>query len=82
MASIWVKVPGAGTLKLRGHGLVTVTRRSAGKATILLPVRAKGSALTTLRDAGRVDVKARIAYTPTGGDPRVKFRSLVLLRQD
>ncbi len=82
MASIWVKVPGAGTLKLSGQGLVRVTKRPAGKATILLPVRAKGSALATLRDAGRVDVEARIAYTPTGGDPRVKFRNLVLLRHD
>ena len=82
MANIWVKVPGAGTLKLRGHGLVRVTKEPAGKATILLPVRSKGSALATLRDAGRVDVEARIAYTPSGGDPRVKFRSLVLLRHD
>ena len=82
MATIWVKVPGPGTLKLGGRGLVRVTKEPAGKATILLPVRSKGSALATLRDAGRVDVEARIAYTPTGGDPRVKFRDLVLLRHD
>ncbi len=78
--NIWVKVPGAGPLKLRGHGLVRVTKEPAGKATILLRVRAKGSALATLRDARRVDVEARIAYRPTGGDRRVKFRDLVLLR--
>jgi hypothetical protein len=82
MANIWVKVPGAGTLKLRGHGLVRVTKETAGKATILLPVRSKGSALATLRDAGRVLVHARIAYTPTGGDANVKLRDLVLLRHD
>ncbi|MEK6251562.1 MAG: hypothetical protein AABM43_06390 [Actinomycetota bacterium] len=81
VATLWVKVPGAGTLNLSGHGLRTVIKEPGGKGTVGLPVRAKGSTLATLRDAGRVLVQARIAYTPTGGDANRKFRDLVLLRQ-
>jgi V8-like Glu-specific endopeptidase len=81
-AVLGVDVPGAGALKLNGHGLRRVIKQPGNKGTVALPVRAKGSKLATLRDAGRVLVQARIAYTPTAGDPRVKFRDLVLLRHD
>ncbi len=81
LATLWVKVPGAGTLNLSGHGLRRVIKEPGGKGTVGLPVRAKGSALATLRDAGRVLVQAKIAYEPTGGSVNSKSRGVVLLRQ-
>jgi len=81
VATLWVKVPGAGTLNLSGLGLRRVIKERDGKGTVGLPVRAKGSTLATLRDAGRVLVQAKIAYEPTGGSVNSKSRGIVLLRQ-
>jgi V8-like Glu-specific endopeptidase len=76
-----VKVPGAGELKLSGDGLRPVTKTPAEGRTVKLRVRSRGGALRTLRVAGRAELEATIAYTPTGGVVRTKLRDLILLRR-
>jgi V8-like Glu-specific endopeptidase len=75
-----VKVPGEGRVDLSGDGLRAVSKQATGTSTVGLRVRAKGFALATLRDAGRILVQATIAYTPSGGSANSKIRSVVLLK--
>jgi V8-like Glu-specific endopeptidase len=80
VAVLGVNVPGAGKVGLSGDGLRPVTKEPDQRRTVALRVRARGSALSTLRDAGRVLVQATIAYTPSGGSTNSKTRSVVLLK--
>ena len=77
-AILQVKVPGPGMLELRGNGLRAVTRTPSMPRIVRLPVRPKGATLQKLHGSGAVHVEAKIAYTPTGGETRVKIRDLTL----
>jgi Tol biopolymer transport system component len=76
-AKLSVTVPGAGTLTLTGKGLVSQpptgsARTAAAKAvaaagTVKLTVKAKGTKKAKLDSTGKVVVKAKVTFTPTGG---------------
>ncbi len=77
-ATLTVDVPGPGKLTLRGKGIRPqrpLTRISSSARTravdsagsVKLTIRARGKAKRKLRRTGRATVKARVAFTPTGG---------------
>lgn len=81
-ATLKVKVPNPGELVLSGNGVkrVSATRAVAVTAPgiVRLPIRATGRKREKLNETSRVRVKARITYTPTGGDPSTQSRKLKL----
>jgi hypothetical protein len=81
-ATLTVTVGAPGKLVLSGK---KVKRRSkaAGKAgKVKLPIIAKGKALKTLKATGKVKVKVRLAYTPTGGASATLARKVQLKLED
>ncbi|HWO16033.1 MAG TPA: hypothetical protein VNM89_04915 [Solirubrobacterales bacterium] len=84
-ARLPVAASGAGKVSLTGKGLVSQRKRirvgtaSHLKATLLL--RVKGGAKGRLNETGQVKVKARIAYTPSGGKPLRRTKTVVLRKR-
>ncbi|HEX3042061.1 MAG TPA: hypothetical protein VHP56_08255 [Solirubrobacterales bacterium] len=80
-ASLAVTVPGPGKLVLGGKGVKGATKSvaAAGKAT--LSIKATGKALKKLNNTGSASLVAKVTFTPTGGSPRTKTKSLTLKKQ-
>jgi hypothetical protein len=87
-ATLTVNVPNPGELVLAGKGLkgasasgavVAKTVTAPGKAK--LKIRARGKQRRKLIKTGAVKLKARITYTPTGGDPSTESRKLKLAKR-
>ncbi len=79
-ASLLVKVPGPGSLKLFGRDLATDVRAATRGGKLRLTVRPEGRELKRkLRRRGRATVSPRIRFRPAGGKPRTK-RVRVALR--
>ena len=81
-ATLKVSVPNPGELVLSGNGVKRVGAARAVAVTtpgiVRLPIRAKGKKLEKLNETGRVRVKLKVTYTPTGGDPSTQPRKLKL----
>jgi hypothetical protein len=83
-ATVTVNVPNPGELTASGKGVKAssaawaVTAKSVTPPTASLKIKAKGSQLRTLNEAGKVKLKAKITYTPTGGDPKTQVLKLKL----
>jgi hypothetical protein len=79
------KLPNVGQLRGSGGGARVAGGASASKAVpagrAKLLVRAKGKKKAILNETGKVKVKPRITYRPTGGDPRTKKLKLKLLKR-
>jgi hypothetical protein len=85
-AKLTVDVPGPGNLTLGGPGVVkkrvgggaTASKAvpAAGKVTLL--IKAKGAKKQKLNDTGKVTVKPKITYTPTGGVAKTQTKSVTL----
>ncbi len=78
-ATLTVNVPNPGELALSGTGIQTGATKSipgAGKAQLL--IRAKGKTMRKLKETGKVKVRPKLTYTPTGGDPSTQSRGLQL----
>lgn len=81
IATLQVKVPGAGKVVLVGSKTVPGQKKTAkSKATIGLTVKAKGKAAKTLKKQGKVTVKAKVTFTPTGGKAKTKSKTVKLVR--
>jgi hypothetical protein len=90
-AKLAVKLPGPGTLSLRGKGVVSQPRggtpakpavRTISRAgTVKLLIKAKGKRKRKLNGAGKVKVKLRVTYTPTGGDPNTRVKKAKLIKR-
>lgn len=89
-ATLSFDLPNAGTLRAKGSGAkVSFTStgpiggvRSPDSPSSLLLVRATGAKKRTLNATGKVTLKLKVTYTPTGGDPKtlkqnVKLKKLV-----
>jgi hypothetical protein len=82
-AVLTVRVPNAGELVLAGKG---VKRASAGArpsktvaaGKIKLKVRPKGKVRRKLNASGKATTRAKLTFTPTGGDPRTKSAKVKL----
>jgi hypothetical protein len=81
-ATVQVEVPGAGGVILAPTKTVKKdSKAAAAKSTLKLTVKAKGRALESLRSKGRVKVKAKFTFTPSGGEPASKSKSVRLIRK-
>jgi WD40 repeat protein len=80
-AALTVSLPGPGKLVLGGKGVKAATTpvAAAGKAT--LAIKAIGKALKKLNSTGATSLGAKVTFTPTGGSPRTKTKSLTLKKQ-
>ncbi len=71
-AKLLVHVPGPGRLTLRGKGVRRHRpARAASPGKVRLLIRAKGRKKKTLLNRGKVKLKVKVAYTPSGGLPGV-----------
>jgi hypothetical protein len=89
-ARLTVRVPGPGKLVLAGKGLrkqraagsvgkARTVVKTAGKVQLL--IKTKGKKRRQLIRAGKVKVKARVTYTPTGGTRGTQTRKLKLIKR-
>ncbi len=90
-ATLAVVVPGPGTLSLTGKGVKTQRTGRAATASknvtsaglVNLLIKAKGKAKSKLNKTGKVKVKGKVIYTPTGdapGVPSIKTKTVKLLK--
>lgn len=77
-ATLPIDVSTAGNVVVRGKGIVKASRTAKAAGTVKLPVKAKGSVLDKLRDDGHVTVKAKVVFTPQGGEPLTKSKQITL----
>jgi hypothetical protein len=77
-ATVSVEVPTAGTLRISGKGVAAAKRTPNGANTVKLTIRAKGSALATLQEAGKVKLKPQITFLTGHGAQVAKTKSLTL----
>jgi hypothetical protein len=78
-AVLTVRVPNSGELALAGKGVKRVSAARARLAKtvtapgkVKLKVRPKGKVRRKLNSSGKAAVRAKVTFTPTGGDPRTK----------
>jgi len=81
-AELIINVPNPGVVQLartpQVRGAVTSTE-AAGE--VRLTVNARGDARRVLMKRGRVKVRASVIYSPEGGDPRTKSKSVTLIKR-
>ena len=77
-ATVTVNVPNAGELTGSGKGVKVasaagaVIAKSVSPPTASLKIKAKGKQRQKLNSTGKVTVKPKLTYTPTGGDPKTQ----------
>lgn len=77
-ATLEVRVPAAGRLKVTGKGVVMRTQKAAGAKTLKVVLKAKGKKAKALRRSGKVTLKPKFAFTPTGGSAATVTRKVTL----
>jgi hypothetical protein len=77
-ATLTARIPGPGRLVLRGEGLERNTRNASGAGSFKLTVRPRHRMRHRLERTGRATVKAKVSYTPHGGDARTKSKRMTL----
>jgi len=87
-ATLTVTVPNPGELTGSGKGIkVTSAAGAVTSKTVTAPgevklsIRAKGEKKRKLNETGKVKVKPKITYTPTGGDPSTQSRKVKLKKR-
>jgi hypothetical protein len=85
-ATITATVPNRGELVASGRGVRAVgaavtSKLVAAPGKVKLRIGAKGRKRRALLRTGRVRLRVRITYTPTGGDPRVRSRKVRLRKR-
>jgi len=92
-AILTVIVPGPGTLQLSGRGLVkqrpagalhrprTLAKVVSAAGSVKLKIRSKGKKRRKLNRTGRVKVKAKVTFTPTGNVPNTRSRRIKLVKK-
>lgn len=80
-AKIPVDASNEGALKVAGKGVKQASKPVDGPGTVKVKVAAKGDQLKTLNKKGKVQVKAKVTFTPTGGDPRTRTKTVTLKKQ-
>ncbi len=68
IASLDVKVPGAGSLKLSGNSLASSSAKPKKASTVTLDVKPKGKLKKKLHKKGKLTVKPSIKFKPTDGE--------------
>ena len=79
-ASLAVRVPGPGSLSLRGKGIKRQRKAVRAAGTVRLAVRPTGKAKRKLARTGKLTVKVAVTYRPSGGSPATKTKKIRLRR--
>ena len=83
-AKLTVSVPNPGDLKVSGNGVkassagAIAAKHVSAAGTVKLVIRAKGRKKQRLASSGKVSVRAKISFTPTGGVANVESRKVKL----
>jgi hypothetical protein len=81
-AKLTVRVPGPGTLKLtRTESLKGARTFADVRGTAKLPVKPRGKAKQKLAARGKAKVKAKVTYTPEGGEPNTQSKLVRLVKR-
>jgi DNA-binding beta-propeller fold protein YncE len=80
-ASLGVKVPGPGRLRLRGKGVKSVQRHPEAAGIISLPIRPRYRTRRVLDLEGKARVRVRVTYVPTNGGPHTKTKRIELRKR-
>jgi hypothetical protein len=86
-AVLRVSVPNPGVLTASGGGAAksapgaTAAKQVTAAGTVKLKIKAKGLKKRQLSRKGKVTVKPKITFTPTGGIPNSQFRKIKLRRK-
>ena len=86
-ATLEATVPNPGDLTVGGKGVksagggTAVTSKAVGGGPVQLTIRVKGKKKRKLNDTGKVKVKSKITYTPTGGAPNTQSRKVKLRKR-
>jgi hypothetical protein len=84
-ATVTLNLPNPGQLTGSGGGAkvsgVATTSKAVPPGSAKIVIRAKGKKKATLNETGKVTVKPKITYTPTGGDPGTRKLKIKLLKR-
>jgi hypothetical protein len=80
-AKLTVNVPNPGELDLSGKGLKKRDKSPGAAGDVVLKIKAKKNKLDRLNENGKVKLKPKITFTPTGGDPSTQSRKLRLRKR-
>jgi DNA-binding beta-propeller fold protein YncE len=80
-ASLAVKVPGPGNLRVRGKLIRTARKRAETAGTVSLPIRPRCRAKRALNREGEVRVRIHVTYRPRSGGPDTRERRVELRKR-
>lgn len=80
-ATLGVKVTAAGRLALSGKGIKKANASASKAGEVKLAVKLVGKAKRTLASTGKAKVKATVTFTPSGGKPVTKTKTLKLKKK-
>jgi hypothetical protein len=80
-AKLTVDIPNPGELDLSGKGLRKRNKSPDAAGDVVLKIKAKKNKLDRLEENGKVKVKPKVTFTPTGGDPSTQSRKLRLRKR-
>jgi hypothetical protein len=78
LATLPVKVPGAGKLTITGKGIAKAAKKSKKAKQLKMKIAPTGRAAAKLRSSGTVKVKAKATFKPTSGISVSKTKSIIL----
>jgi YVTN family beta-propeller protein len=80
-ATLQVTLPAAGALALTGKKVRAVKRHTTGAGKVVLTIRPKAKANKALKHSHHLKVHIRVKFSPTGGTPHSKGKTLTLVRR-
>lgn len=80
-AKLTVNISNPGELVLSGKGLRRREKAPGAAGDVVLKIKANKNKLDRLEENGKVKVKPKITFTPTGGDPSTQSRKLKLRKR-
>jgi hypothetical protein len=80
-ATLGVRVPGPGLLRLRGKGVKSVQMHPEAAGIISLPIRPRYRTRRVLNLEGKARVQVRVTYEPMNGGPHTKTKSIELRKR-
>ena len=87
-ATLTVEVPNPGKLTASGKGVksasvgaAVISKKVGAAGKVKLVIKAKGKQKKKLKQNGKVGVKPKITFTPTGGEPATRTQKLSLKRK-
>jgi DNA-binding beta-propeller fold protein YncE len=80
-ASLAVKVPGPGNLRIGGKQIEAASERPETAGTVSLPIRPRCQLRRALNREGEARVRIHVTYTPTNGGPNTRVKRIELRRR-